>query len=159
MQNNKRIWIALIIVIILAVGGYLIFHKSPKSTNSNTASSTYSSTTSPNNTATKSADIIQTETESGIGQYLADSSGSALYTYSGDTKGVSNCTGSCLYSWPAYSPTTSSESALPANVTIITRNDGTKQYAYNGLPLYTFVNDPSGQVTGDGISGFKVAKP
>ncbi|HEY5267578.1 MAG TPA: hypothetical protein VII94_00385 [Candidatus Saccharimonadales bacterium] len=148
-MTKKNIWIStIIIILILAIGGYLIFHKSYKTPTS------YSTT----NTSTNTATIVQTKTVSGIGQYLADSRGNALYTYSADTSGVSNCNGSCVYSWPIYSPTDSS-TTLPTNVTIISRSDGSKQYAYKGMPLYTFTSDSSGQVTGNGVSGFYVAKP
>ena len=72
-------------------------------------------------------------------------------------QGQSNCNGGCLASWPAYTATKTTN--LPANVTVITRSDGSKQYAYKGLPLYTFTGDASGQPTGDGISNFHIAKP
>jgi predicted lipoprotein with Yx(FWY)xxD motif len=154
-MQKKNTWIGsiIIILIIVVVGGFLIFHKSSKpATTSSNQSTTNSSTTAVNN------DIVKTKTASGIGQYLANSNGAALYTYSGDTKGVSNCTGSCADDWPPYSPSSSS-ATLPANITIITRSDGSMQYAYKGQPLYTFASDPSGQVTGNGVGGFSVAKP
>jgi predicted lipoprotein with Yx(FWY)xxD motif len=151
-KKNSWIWTAIVVLIVIGVGGYLIFHKSPKPAATSNTQSTTSTKTATNN------GIIQTKTASSVGQYLATSSNSALYTYSGDTQGVSNCTGSCITSWPPYAPTTST-ATLPTNVTIITRSDGSKQYAYKGLPLYTFTGDSSGQVTGNGVSGFSVAKP
>ncbi len=44
---------------------------------------------------------------------------------------------------------------------VITRADGTKQWAYNGAPLYTWVGDSSvGDMTGDGVKGvWHIAKP
>lgn len=156
-KGNVAIIISVVIVIVVAAGAYALFHKSSKTTNTNTTQP--SSTTNPStNNQAKSATIIQTKTDTKAGQYLADANGNALYTYGGDTSGVSNCSGSCLYSWPVYQAT-SSTSSLPANVTIITRSDGTKQYAYKGMPLYTFSGDSSGQVTGDGVSNFHIAKP
>src|ERR1035441_4495455 len=112
-MQKKYMWVWTIIVVLIVVGvsGYLIFHKSSTPASTSTTQSTTSSKTTTNN------NIIQTKTASGIGQYLADSSGNTLYTYSGDTKGVSNCTGSCISSWPPYGPTTSSVT-LPTNVTI-----------------------------------------
>jgi predicted lipoprotein with Yx(FWY)xxD motif len=160
-MQKKNMWIltAIVVVVVAAVGGYAIFHKSPKTTATTaTPSSTATNNPSSNsNKTTSSGDIVQTETESGM-QFLADSNGNALYTYSGDTAGVSNCTGSCLTSWPVYAATGSTDT-LPANVTILTRSDGSKQYAYKGMPLYTFTGDSNGQATGNGISGFSVAKP
>jgi predicted lipoprotein with Yx(FWY)xxD motif len=36
--------------------------------------------------------------------------------------------------------------------------DGTDHVTYNGSPLYTFVQDSSGHVTGQGVAGFSVVK-
>src|ERR1700759_5278407 len=90
----KKAVIGIVVVIVLAVGGYLIFHKSPKPV-----------ATANSNSATASAvsnAVLVTKTNSSIGQYLTDPSGNALYTYGADTSGMSNCTGSCLTAWPAY---------------------------------------------------------
>jgi len=153
--TKKNAWIGIVIVVIVLIaGGYAIFHKSPKPA----ATTTTSKTAVSNPGASASTVIIQTKTSSSVGQYLADSSGDALYTYGADTQGVSNCSGSCIAAWPVYK-VTNTTATLPANVTIITRSDGTKQYAYKGLPLYTFTGDSSGQVTGNGVNDFSVAKP
>lgn len=155
----KKVIIAIVVLVILAGGGYLIFHKSPSTTPS--ASNSSSGTTPSNSTGSSSASgtIIKTATDSSLGQYLTDGSGMPLYTYGSDTSGVSNCSGSCLYSWPVYAPTSSSSSNLPTNVTVIKRDDGSSQYAYKGMPLYYFSSDSAGKVTGDGVSNFHVAKP
>lgn len=102
--------------------------------------------------------IVTTKTDAKLGQYLADGNGKALYTYGADTSGVSNCTGACLADWPVYEAPSSSAD-LPANVTIIRRSDGGTQYAYKGLPLYYYTGDTAGQVTGDGVNDFHIAKP
>ena len=153
---QKKLLITVLAILIIGGGAYAIFHKSPTTT---PASSSSAASTPPKQTpAAASGSIVQTKTASSVGQYLADANGSALYTYGGDTIGVSNCSGSCLYTWPVYGPTSTSAS-LPANVTIITRSDGSKQYAYKGMPLYTFTSDSAGQVTGDNVSNFHIAKP
>jgi hypothetical protein len=36
--------------------------------------------------------------------------------------------------------------------------NGTDQVTYNGSPLYTFVQDSSDHVTGQGVAGFSVVK-
>jgi len=88
----------------------------------------------------------------------AEPNGQALYTYAMDTSGVSNCTGSCISTWPAYQDKGSTTN-LPAGVGVIKRSDnGEMQYTYNGKPLYTFVNDHNGQATGNGIASFSIAK-
>ena len=151
--------VGVIVVAILVIGGIAIFHKSSNKTSTTSTSSSSTSKASTPTTASSTSPIVQTKTASNVGQYLADNKGRALYTYGADTQGVSNCAGSCLAVWPVYQAAESSAAALPTNVSIISRSDGTKQYAYKGLPLYTFSSDSAGQVTGDGVSSFHVAKP
>lgn len=156
---RKSAWTAIgvIVVIVAAVVIYAVVHKPAKTTNASTTTNTSQQTTGTTSN-TNPASVIQAKTASGVGQYLADSNGNALYTYGADTQGKSNCTGSCLYNWPIYDAS-NAPASLPANVTAITRSDGGKQYAYRGMPLYTFSSDSPGQVTGDGVSDFHVAKP
>jgi predicted lipoprotein with Yx(FWY)xxD motif len=152
MSKNSKIALIIVVVIVVAGGAYMLLHKSNKSTTTSKAA------TSTNAPAVNNAVLI-TKTNSNVGQYLADPSGKALYTYNGDTSGVSNCTGSCLASWPAYVDK-GSTTGLPAGVSTIKRTDnGQTQYTYNGMPLYYFVSDGSGQVTGNGVQNFSVAKP
>lgn len=81
---------------------------------------------------------------------LVDSAGKTVYTYDKDVagSGKSTCAGPCLQNWPAV--------AAPAKVaepySVITREDGAKQLAYKGKPLYTFVKDAkAGDRTGDNV--------
>jgi len=134
-----------VVIIIIAVGAYALTHKSSNQT--------------PPSTASTTGAIIQTKNSSSVGAYLVDAKGQTLYTYEQDTSGVSNCTGSCLSDWPPYLASNST-SSLPAHVATIKRGDGSSQYTYDGMPLYTFTADTkAGEVTGDGSSGFHVAKP
>src|SRR4051812_7025504 len=121
----KRTLIGVLIVILVAVGAYAIFHKSDNNkTAAPTSSSTQSSTPAVNNA------VVVTKTKSGIGQYLADPPGNTLYTYNADPSGVSNCTGSCLANWPAYHDK-GSTTGLPADIGTIKRTDnGQTQYTY-----------------------------
>lgn len=153
----KKGYIIGIIIAVVIIGGgiYAVMKKNDNKTTSTTTTSSTSSQTQP--TTSSSSAIIVTKTSSSVGQYLADGSDKALYTYSKDTNGVSNCSGSCIASWPVYEATTTDN--LPVNVTVIMRSDGTKQYAYKGMPLYFFTSDSAGQVTGDGVALFSVAKP
>ncbi|HET9721772.1 MAG TPA: hypothetical protein VFP32_01960 [Candidatus Saccharimonadales bacterium] len=107
---------------------------------------------------TTASQVVTTKTDSKGNKYLADANGKTLYTYDKDTAGVSNCSGSCLSTWPVYTATTTTN--LPANVDTITRSDGAKQYTYKKMPLYYFSGDTkAGQVAGDGVDGFSLAKP
>lgn len=85
-------------------------------------------------------------------QVLTDAKGMTLYTYDKDTAGVSNCYDKCAVNWP---PMMSDASAkADGDFTIVDRTDGTKMWAYKGLPLYLWVKDTKpGDVTGDGVGG------
>ena len=82
------------------------------------------------------------------GEVLTTPKGMTLYTSDKDTAGVSNCNGECAQYWP---PLMAEKDAKPTGkLTLVTRSDGTMQWADNGMPLYTFANDKvSGDVTGD----------
>jgi predicted lipoprotein with Yx(FWY)xxD motif len=153
MKKSNSIIIGVIVLIVLAGAGYAIFHKSPKSAPATASNSTASTAPAVNNA------VLITKTSSSVGQYLADPSGKALYTYNSDSSGVSNCSGSCLANWPAYQDTGSTTN-LPTGVSTITRSDnGQVQYTYMGMPLYYFSSDSQGQVTGNGVENFTAAKP
>ena len=87
--------------------------------------------------------------ESSAGRILVDANGMALYTFDRDEGGASACNGKCAENWPPLAADVNAEAQ--DDWTIVTREDGSKQWAYKGNPLYTFVNDKaSGDVTGDG---------
>ena len=87
------------------------------------------------------------------GGMLADSKGMTLYTFDKDTTpGKSACNGQCLVNWPALSADTGAKDA--GDWTVITRDDGAKQWAYKGKPLYTFIQDKAaGDMAGEGKGG------
>jgi predicted lipoprotein with Yx(FWY)xxD motif len=87
------------------------------------------------------------------GGMLTDTKGMTLYTFDKDTvPGKSACNGQCLVNWPALSAA-SSDMAM-GDWTVIARDDGAKQWAYKGKPLYTFARDAkAGDMTGDGNGG------
>ena len=91
---------------------------------------------------------------------LADGTMMTLYTFAKDTPGVSNCNDNCAKNWP---PLLAAPDAKPmGDWTIITRADGTKQWAYKGMPLYKWMKDAKpGDATGDGMGqgAWKTAAP
>jgi len=91
---------------------------------------------------------------------ITDTKGMKLYVYDAETgHGKSTCNGTCAQNWP---PLTASADAKPVGpYTIVTRDDGTKQWAYKGKPLYFWKNDKQPMdMTGDGVGGkWHVAKP
>ncbi|MGY2908568.1 COG4315 family predicted lipoprotein [Bradyrhizobium sp. URHC0002] len=84
------------------------------------------------------------------GPTLTDNKGMSLYTFDKDSDGKSACNGPCAANWPALKA--DAGDAAGDNYTIVTRDDGSKQWAYKGKPLYTFVKDQkAGDITGDGF--------
>lgn len=93
------------------------------------------------------------------GEVLAGENGMTLYTFKNDKTGVSNCYDKCATNWP---PLMADGSAVAEGAyTLVTRRDGAKQWAKDGMPLYYWVKDKKqGDVTGDGVGGvWNVAKP
>ncbi|HVH77721.1 MAG TPA: hypothetical protein VM755_22625 [Stellaceae bacterium] len=94
-----------------------------------------------------------------LGPVFADAKGMTLYTYDGDRPGLSKCDGLCAIAWP---PAGAAADARPAGrFTLITRADGSRQWAYKGAPLYGYFRDSKpGDTAGDGDDGvWRVAKP
>ncbi|MFG5384174.1 hypothetical protein [Yoonia sp. R2-816] len=90
---------------------------------------------------------------------LTDANGMSLYTFDPDTATSSACNGGCAQNWPPlYAAADADETG---KFTTITRQDGTKQWAYDGQPLYLWVNDRApGDTTGDGVGGnWHLARP
>ncbi|MDK9704065.1 MAG: hypothetical protein OEL20_13090 [Sulfuritalea sp.] len=90
---------------------------------------------------------------------LTGSNGMTLYTFDKDAGGKSACNGPCAANWPPLMAMDSD--AASGDYSIITRDDGKKQWALKGKPLYYWVKDQKpGDTTGDGFNGvWHVAKP
>ncbi|WP_420234840.1 hypothetical protein ACN079_11685 [Pseudomonas sp. ABY48] len=88
-----------------------------------------------------------------------DSKGMTLYTFAKDSAGKSMCNDKCAANWPPLMAEAGDKSK--GDWTVIKRDDGSMQWAYQGKPLYTFVKDTkAGDKTGDGLmdGAWKVAK-
>jgi predicted lipoprotein with Yx(FWY)xxD motif len=94
---------------------------------------------------------------------LQDKAGFSLYTFTNDTAGVSNCTGNCLINWPALlaHPGETAEPPFSIIERKLGDNGGTaRQWAYQGAPLYFFINDTAaGETKGAAIANFALARP
>ncbi|SRR5579884_3365473 len=91
---------------------------------------------------------------------LANSKGMTLYTFGKDGSDKSMCNGKCAMNWPPLIAPASAKSE--GDWKVITREDGKKQWAYNGKPLYTFAQDTKpGEIKGNGMAqgAWQVAKP
>jgi predicted lipoprotein with Yx(FWY)xxD motif len=102
-----------------------------------------------NNWAEEVPSPLKTAKSEKLGTYLVDSKGMTLYIYDKDKEsGKSACYGGCAKAWPPFTPQ-ANDPAPKAPLSVITRDDGTKQYAYNGKPLYYYEKDTkSGETTG-----------
>lgn len=94
------------------------------------------------------------------GPALVDAKGMTLYTFDKDADGKSACKGPCATNWP---PLPAAADATPMGAyTIVVRDDGDKQWAYKGKPLYRWSKDKApGDITGDGLlnGAWHVAQP
>ena len=89
--------------------------------------------------------------DSAKGKVLTDQKGMTLYIFDRDSDGKSACNGPCATNWPPLMA--ASDAKADGNYTIVTRDDGGKQWAYKGKPLYTWVKDTKpGDVSGDGVN-------
>ncbi len=80
---------------------------------------------------------------------LVSATGMTVYTFDKDAanSGKSACAGPCSANWPALPP---GDGAVSAPYSVITREDGAKQLAYKGKPLYLYAADKQpGEHKGD----------
>src|SRR5918993_3670602 len=93
------------------------------------------------------------------GKALVDAKGMTLYTFDRDAAGKSNCNGKCAQNWPPLMA--AANATASGDWSVVTRDDGAKQWAYKGKPLYTWVKDTQmGEVTGDGVNNvWHIAQP
>jgi len=93
------------------------------------------------------------------GKIYTDAKGMALYTFDKDEAGKSNCYDNCAKNWPPFMA--AADAKPEGEWTVVERTDGSKMWAYDGKPLYTFVKDTKpGEVMGDGANKvWHVAKP
>jgi len=88
--------------------------------------------------------------ESGM---LVNSAGMTLYTFDKDAagSGKSNCNGPCAGNWPPLSAAATDSGS--GDWSIVVRDDGSRQWAYQGKPVYLWSKDQKpGDKTGDGFN-------
>lgn len=98
------------------------------------------------------------KTEAGM---FVNAAGMTLYTFDNDPagSGKSVCNGPCAKNWPPLMA--SGSDSASGDWTIVTRDDGGKQWAYMGKPLYLWSKDQKpGDKTGEGFNKvWHVARP
>jgi predicted lipoprotein with Yx(FWY)xxD motif len=81
---------------------------------------------------------------------MVDHKGMTVYTFDKDAGGKSMCNGDCAKNWPPMMAPAGAKAE--GKWTVIKRDDGMMQYAYDGKPLYTFMKDEKpGEMKGDGM--------
>ncbi len=74
-----------------------------------------------------------------------------LYTFDRDVAGKPTCLDRCAAAWP---PLQASAGARPVGAwTIVSRADGSSQWAFRGKPVYSFSHDANSKAGGDGMGG------
>ncbi len=85
-------------------------------------------------------------------EVLTDANGMTLYTFDDDVGGTPTCYDDCAAKWPPYAA--NEGDAMKADWAMVDRTDGTKQWTYDGKPLYFYAGDTAkGDMTGDGMGG------
>lgn len=97
-----------------------------------------------------------TQTTMGV---LTNNNGMTLYVFDSDPKGKSVCNDACAKNWPPL--LVHEGDRMGGDYTTVVREDGRKQWAYKGKPLYLWIKDKKpGDQTGDGVNGvWHTAKP
>ena len=82
---------------------------------------------------------------------LTNTAGMTLYTFDKDEGGKSMCNGPCAANWPPLMA--GADAKASGDWAIVTRDDGAKQWAYKGKPVYLWAKDTKpGDKTGDGFN-------
>ena len=83
---------------------------------------------------------------------VTDAKGMTLYTFDKDVGGKSVCYDDCAKKWPAW--LVAAGEKMGEGWTMVDRTGGTKQWAYDGKPVYTFAGDvKKGDTLGNGLGG------
>ena len=96
------------------------------------------------------------------GGVLVGANGMTLYTFDRDAagSGKSVCNGPCATNWPPL--LAGEKDQTRGDWSIVGRDDGRRQWAYKGRPLYTWSKDQKpGDTSGDGFlnNQWHVARP
>jgi predicted lipoprotein with Yx(FWY)xxD motif len=102
--------------------------------------------------------VLEVDTLQGVGPYLTDQSGRALYLLEGGAPGEITCYDACAGVWPPFlapqgTPTAGAPPVQAGLIGTIQRRDGATQVTYAGHPLYYYTKDQGpGQATGQDVT-------
>ena len=115
--------------------------------------------------AAAGAATVEAKPVGSIGTVLVAANGMTLYIFTKDVKdsGKSACVTGCIDTWPALTVAAGATPAGGTGVTgklgTITRDDGTLQVTYNGMPLYFFKNDKAPGDANGVYTNWEAVKP
>jgi predicted lipoprotein with Yx(FWY)xxD motif len=92
---------------------------------------------------------------------FTNEAGMSLYTFDRDVEssGKSVCNGPCAVNWPPL--LAGADARASGDWSIVTRDDGARQWAYKGKPVYLWAKDTKpGDRTGQGVNNlWQLARP
>ena len=86
-------------------------------------------------------------------EVMTNDAGMTLYAFDKDVSasGKSACAGPCAQNWPPFVAAQADREG--GDWSVITREDGIRQWTYAGKPLYLWIKDQKpGDKTGDGVN-------
>jgi predicted lipoprotein with Yx(FWY)xxD motif len=99
--------------------------------------------------------LVSTASVDGM-NVLVDSQGKTLYSADVEKGGMIRCTDGCTSFWKPLDATAKQSKTASANLGVkfgmVKRPDGAQQLTFKGQPLYTFTEEGSGELQGDGFS-------
>lgn len=90
---------------------------------------------------------------------LTGANGMTLYVFDKDSANKSACNADCAIKWP---PVIAAANDKPSgDYSILNRDDGARQWAFKGKPLYFWFKDQKpGDASGDGVNNvWHIARP
>ena len=110
---------------------------------------------------TPAASMTQASPATTMNGMLVGPNQMTLYTFDRDAagSGKSVCNGGCATNWPPLMAPPGAQAI--GDWSVVTRDDGAKQWAYKGWPLYYWAKDSRpGDASGDGVGGaWRLARP
>ncbi len=94
---------------------------------------------------------VRVENNPELGAILVNANGMTIYFNDRDGASLPSCTGDCAEKWPPFAP--AAGESPNATFSIIEREDGLQQWAYQKVPMYLFHEDEAlGDIKGNLIA-------
>jgi len=154
--TSRRLWTPLLALALALATAMLVACGEDEDDEAATSTATTAATAAATPTAAGASVNISVKTIDS-GSYLAGPEGKALYVFTRDVAGKSNCTGQCLQAWPPLTlkagESVKADAAANGKFDSIDTPSG-KQVTYNGAPLYYYTpdvmaSDVKGHLVGD----------